>query len=515
MRNLHRYMRAALKWVLAGIVVLPALALAHVATDTPVARQFYCRGQADFWSPNPSDAGCRALLEANKDLPHYPGQQWNQVSIEIPKPQYEDQAVVEQYIPDGKLCSANNPEMRGLDQPSDKWHKTPITPKNGFLQVIISGTAPHVSSDVYIYLSKPGYNSATMPLKWSDLELLKKERVDKALPDDGTALNPLGLMQGYFRINVPIPAGRSGNAVLYTRFQRDDPNGEGFYNCSDVTFSGGTAPEWYAKGPFLLPGFTPHPGDKIRFRVLGADDSHDEVVDIRHPITDANPAVWGLGLVQALSSFKTIVQIGELKGTSIIYNTVEPGNNQIFLADKNASIGMSIITDDGGTPVDQRPPVANIQGPAEATEGETVTFDGGSSVGYNGKLTYIWSTNAAKDASNIPNHESTFSFTVAPYFDAIPGGPQPDHNVSLTVYDHKNLKKDPKQVVFLIKKAGGDDGFPQWKPNGGYNSGSQVSNYGVKYRCKQGSAGAWCGQNENEPGKPGSTFWQRAWDVVP
>ncbi|MFM2666652.1 carbohydrate-binding protein [Vibrio mediterranei] len=40
-------------------------------------------------------------------------------------------------------------------------------------------------------------------------------------------------------MNVDIPSDRSGDAILFTRWQRIDTAGEGFYNCSDITINPG------------------------------------------------------------------------------------------------------------------------------------------------------------------------------------------------------------------------------------------------------------------------------------
>ncbi|MCV5901510.1 lytic polysaccharide monooxygenase, partial [Escherichia coli] len=69
------------------------------------------------------------------------------------------------------------------------------------------------------------------PLTWSDLELID------------TAGDVYVDAEKRYRIHVTFPADRSGDAVLYTRWQRIDVAGEGFYNCSDITLNGtGTTP---------------------------------------------------------------------------------------------------------------------------------------------------------------------------------------------------------------------------------------------------------------------------------
>ena len=312
MNNSSRLTRLLLKAVIIGTFIFPAWALAHVATDIPMARQLHCYTQPDFWSGNlvPLEKGCNNLYKISGT---YPGQQWNEVAKLIKAKDgydYNDQKTVEMLIPDEKLCSANDPLKEGLNEVSSDWYKTPVTPKNGYIQVRIVDTAPHVSSLVKIYLSKAGFNPATTKLKWSDLDLVHQETVTLARTDWGaSAPAPVGGLQGFFLFNVAIPSARTGDALLFTRFQRIDPDGEGFYNCSDITINNGgpaPVPDWFPNGLFQPVGFNPKPRDKIHFRVLGSDKAYQETVDIEYPVSSADPAVWGQGLVPMSSTLEII-----------------------------------------------------------------------------------------------------------------------------------------------------------------------------------------------------------------
>ncbi|MBT2979660.1 lytic polysaccharide monooxygenase, partial [Vibrio anguillarum] len=83
-----------------------------------------------------------------------------------------------------------------------------------------NATAPHNPSYWEFYLSKPTYTGEA-PLTWDDLDLI-----------DTKGNVTVGTDKKY-RIKITLPADRSGDAVLYTRWQRIDAAGEGFYNCSD------------------------------------------------------------------------------------------------------------------------------------------------------------------------------------------------------------------------------------------------------------------------------------------
>ncbi|MBN2975382.1 chitin-binding protein [Pseudomonas fluorescens] len=497
MNNLQRRMRYLFRGLVAAAVLLPALASAHVATDIPVARQLHCYIQPDFWSGNPADVGCKELYRASGT---YAGQQWNEVAAFTKD--YNDQQAVERVIPNGKLCSAADPQKAGLDRPSANWYKTAMTPKNGFVEVRISGTAPHVSSIVKIYLSKPGFNPATTALKWSDLDLVHQETVTVARTDWGAQPPPVSGVSGFFKFNVAIPPGRTGDAILFSRFQRIDSEGEGFYNCSDITLhnDGPTpTPEWHAKGLFQPPGFNPKVGDKIHFRVFGSSKAHNEVVDIKDPVKDSNPQVWGPSLVQALAPYKTVVQIGEMKGASIVYNTAEPGKNQVYLADEQASKAMSIIPGDDPGPVNPAPPVARITGPTALKSGQAFTFSGEASSGSNDALLYAWTVPGMAGAQN----ESTVSgaaYTVA----------QPTaFKARLNVRDQQNGKTSQAEFDFTVTPASGGEEYPPYVPGGSHEAGKIYAHNGQNYKCKYTS---WCSGSVQyyEPGK--GLAWREAWD---
>lgn len=507
MKSLQRHIQQLLKWALIGITLLPMLALAHVATDIPIARQLYCYTQPDFWSGNPADKGCNEL---NKTSGTHPGQQWNEVAKLIKADEgydYTNQKTVETLIPDGKLCSAANPLMEGLNTPSANWYKTPMTTKNGVAEVRIVGTAPHVSSIVKIYLSKSSYNPATMPLKWSDLELLHEETVTVARTDWGEQPPSVGGLQGYFKFNVAIPNGRTGDAVLFTRFQRIDPAGEGFYNCSDITLhnDGPTpTPEWHANGLFQPQGFTPKQGDTIHFRVLGSSKSYNETVDLQYPITNAAPTVWGPGLVQALKPYASIVQVGELKGASIVYNTTDATKNLVYLADEKSSKAMSIIPGGGPEPVNPAPPVARITGPTSLTSGQTFTFSGTSSSGSNGRLLYNW----AVAGMTGPTDDATVNgkaYTVT----------QPTiFKARLSVRDTQNGKTNQAVFDFTVTPGGGGGEHPAYKEGTAYKAGDIVTNNGKNYQCKPHPYTAWCAGAAWAYAPGSGTAWEQAWDEV-
>ena len=80
--------------------------------------------------------------------------------------------------------------------------------------------APHNPSYWEIYVSKADYNPTQQALKWDDLELVQE-------------IGDVQPVNGYYAFDVDLKE-HIGRRVVYTRWQRDDAAGEGFYNCSDV-----------------------------------------------------------------------------------------------------------------------------------------------------------------------------------------------------------------------------------------------------------------------------------------
>ncbi|NWN50313.1 lytic polysaccharide monooxygenase [Pseudomonas sp. MAFF 301514] len=514
MRTLMRYAKYLTLCLLAAIVSVPVVSWGHGFIGSPIDRQSNCKSTGGHWSGYINDDGCRtaAAIHQTDAEKAYPTDQFHEFSINTDSATTPIDQILNELKPN-KLCSVNDERKASMSVPTSDWTKTPLT-SGSTINVELFMTAIHVPSRAFVFITKPGFNSATTPVSSGDLVPLGGMHTitssDVKQPPAGTV--PKGLWaSGLVTLPTAIPNGLNGPAVIVTVWARDDDKGETFVMCSDVTFGGGQIPvKRHLIGPFVDPATqTAKPGDEIRHRVInkGVDVSDKKVTLTTHNLA---PGQWSLELKKLITN--SDVEIGEEQNGSVVFNTVDPLRNHVFYKEEGAMQNMTVIDGGGENPgTNPTAPVANFQGPTEAVEGDTVTFDGGSSIGYNGPLTYRWATNANAGASPT-NDQRTFSFKVRPY---VAGNPQQNQIVKLGVYDVQNRKNDQKEIAFVIKKAGDDGDFPQWILNGGYKSGSQVSNLGVKYRCKQGPAGAWCGQNENEPGKPGSSFWQRAWDVVP
>jgi chitin-binding protein len=138
-------------------------------------------------------------------------------------------------VPDGKLCSADNPIYAAADVPGP-W-KTTAKPYD--FPLTLTDPSNHGADYLKIYVTKQGYDPTTEPLTWADLELIKTTgRYGPTSP---------------YKTDVSIPRDRTGHHVLFTIWQAshlDQP----YYQCSDIQLGGGPTPT-----PTVTPTPTPTP----------------------------------------------------------------------------------------------------------------------------------------------------------------------------------------------------------------------------------------------------------------
>ncbi|MFJ9539358.1 lytic polysaccharide monooxygenase [Streptomyces sp. NPDC101225] len=188
-------------------------ASAHGTMGDPVSRVSQCYAEGP---EHPRSAACKAVVAAGGTQALY---DWNGIRIGDAAGQHR------KLIPDGKLCSANNEEFKGLDLARADWPATGV--KSGAYTFEYRVTAPHKGTFT-VYLTKAGYDPAK-PLAWSDLDLEHPV---------ATATDPVA-SGGFYTFSGTLPQ-RSGKQLLYAIWQRSD-SPEAFYSCSDVTFGGATA----------------------------------------------------------------------------------------------------------------------------------------------------------------------------------------------------------------------------------------------------------------------------------
>ncbi|OWA06030.1 chitin-binding protein [Streptomyces sp. CS159] len=195
---------------LALTTLATAPASAHGSMGDPVSRVSQCHAEGP---ENPKSAACRAVVAAGGTQALY---DWNGVRIGNAAGKHQE------LIPDGKLCSANDPAFKGLDLARDDWPATGVN--SGSYTFKYRVTAPHKGT-FKVYITKPGYDPS-QPLGWGDLDLSAPV---------ATATDPVA-SGGFYTFSGTLPE-RSGKHLLYAVWQRSD-SPEAFYSCSDVSFGG-------------------------------------------------------------------------------------------------------------------------------------------------------------------------------------------------------------------------------------------------------------------------------------
>jgi len=315
------------------------LAHAHGYTTYPSARQQTCKNDGGYWWPTDGsgipNAACRAaFLESG----NHPFQQSNQFAVLTPD--FNNQQAVQNNIQDGTLCAAGLPNNAGMDIVSPDWQKTRIALNaEGKFKYTYRATAAHSPHFWKFYLTKPGFNPNTDTLTWDALELIQEH-------------GNIAVDRGHYEMEIQIPAGRSGDAILYTHWQRIDPAGEGFYNCSDITLVGNGEPvdpvdpvaTWHALDAFVDNGFVVNAQDQVWFRVFSA--AGQEVVFEKQAITAANATseAWADALAQQVNDqHAAIVQIGVRDAAgNIAYDPQDLYANKVWAQQANYNYELDV-----------------------------------------------------------------------------------------------------------------------------------------------------------------------------
>ncbi|MEJ6475407.1 lytic polysaccharide monooxygenase [Pseudoalteromonas piscicida] len=314
-------------------------AFAHGYMDSPKARQAICEAQGGFWWPkdgsNIPNKACRA---AYLNSGHVQFVQQHEFAANVPD--YFNQQAVQAAIPDGQLCGGGDRNKAGMNIASSDWQKTLVTPDSqNQIKVRFRATTPHNPSFWQFYLTKPEADFESKPLAWSDLELIQEHgNLDFFVAPDG---------KRYYEMQIAIPSKFSGDAILYTRWQRDDVVGEGFYNCSDITIVRDTTPtepvNWTAAGFFVKPGQQANPGDTVWLRVFDANGQ--ELVQEKLLITKGNVTSWVKEFANTLSSnYANTLRIGVAQSDgNIVFDAVQLASNQLFVSDTQHTFNLSVL----------------------------------------------------------------------------------------------------------------------------------------------------------------------------
>ncbi|MEV7439268.1 lytic polysaccharide monooxygenase auxiliary activity family 9 protein [Streptomyces griseoviridis] len=195
---------------LALTALAAAPAAAHGTMGDPVSRVSQCYAEGP---ESPRSEACKAAVAAGGTQALY---DWNGIRIGDADGRHQT------LIPDGKLCSANSEEFKGLDLARADWPATAV--KAGSYTFKYRVTAPHKGT-FKVYITRSGYDPAK-PLAWSDLDLEHPV---------ATSTDPVAT-GGFYTFSGALPE-RAGQQLLYAVWQRSD-SPEAFYSCSDVTFGG-------------------------------------------------------------------------------------------------------------------------------------------------------------------------------------------------------------------------------------------------------------------------------------
>ncbi|WP_404343498.1 lytic polysaccharide monooxygenase [Pseudoalteromonas mariniglutinosa] len=456
--------------ILASSVLLASLSSsvnAHGYMDSPKARQAFCQADGGYWWPadgsNIANLACRAaFLESG----HVQFIQQHEFSANTPD--YLNQAAVAASVPDGTLCAAGDNEKRGMNLASPHWQRSEVVPNSqGDIQVRFLATTPHNPSFWQFYLTKPSYDGATQPLSWADLDLLEEYgNVDFVKDVNG---------ERYYEMSVSLPAERTGDAILYTRWQRDDVVGEGFYNCSDITIVNDTGPsepsQWQSVAYFIRQGQDVVVGDSVTVRLF--DGNGHELITQQRQISTANQSDWASALAAELSeNYAHLVQVGvQNTAGEIVFSQQDLLTNQVFTTNTNYSFVLTVQAAPSNTaPIIHQPDDITVD-ENSTTAVHLHAFDDQQST-----LSYQWHV---PEPLSFTGNDANIEITAPAVTEDSP------YTIDVVVSDGELSSQ--VSFVFTVTASSEDDpepSVPAWQSDAVYDTGDQVSFQGDIYTAK-------------------------------
>ena len=335
-----------------GILVSTSPASAHGAPEHPISRQYNCykhQGQAL--------SECVAAIAFGGAQAIY---DWNGVNQAAAAGNHR--AVV----PDGKLCAGGQEKFKGFDLARSDWDATPWSPNaSGRYEFRYFATAPHRTLSWQFYLTRNGWNPASVPLRWSDLDLV----AEVFGPQVVTTPDSRYVMQ----LNLPA---RQGRHLLYAVWQRSDST-EAFYSCSDVTFGGGGTPPtptgFQQLGPVAASDLPI--GTTVKFRVFDRNGSDVEAHTMVIQNGDQPASEWLKDLATMVNQSSRFVRIGQLQGGAVV---VPVGRTVLQVYALTAESGVRYVLDTTFPPGTNPPPISGTawtEGKAYKV-GEVVVYQG-------------------------------------------------------------------------------------------------------------------------------------------
>lgn len=337
---------------------------------------------------------------------------------------------------------------------------------------------------------------------------------------------------------VTIPNDRVGDATLLVRWQRIDPVGEGFYNCSDITIdnadpvggdSGGGQQPYLIQGDRFIPGSidtgSVGVGDSVEYRTLTQDGVEHSLFSI--DINSQNINDWPRLLASTINGFyesnhNSDVFIGAwhesmqhyMYFSNELYGNYFNSRGEIAAGQMNLIFAEPEPTDDGldQLSVSITPKVLQPLEPAEMMYGEVLYLEATTELADAiVSWTQISGTAVANEVSGTTLIVDTGSIvsTQLPtelIFEAmVAHSGQSDRAVmAVTVLAGDSVSEDPQDSSTETP--------PVFTFGSQYGDGDRVSYIGNIYVCL---VGGWCSSGADWAYEPGvGLYWQQAWQLL-
>ena len=452
-------------------LTLSSQAYSHGYSEQPKTRQQKCVDDGGYWWPDDGsaipNAACRAAFLESGTF-----QFVQNIEFAANVTDYENLDAVKAVVTDGLLCAAGDSAKRGMDVPSNEWQKTDITlDANGEFEFSFFGATPHNPSYWEFYLTKPTFDAATQVLTWADLELV-----------DQKGNIPISQVNGrnMYQMKVKIPAGREGDAILYTRWQRRDVAGEGFYNCSDITIkSNGTPTEWFDKGYFVSQGDEAQVNDEIWFRVFNQSGSELIFEKLAIDATNQQQSQWAETIAtQVNATHPNIAKIGIRSASdgTISYDPSNTLSNKVWLKNIQNSFTLDIKK-----PVTNQPPLISLPTQHQTNAGLAIDINVDASDPESQPLTYSWNVPAPLAATN--NDQATVSIN------AHSPSQTSDYSISVDVSDGVNTVSAATTLTIIVEAPGcirtdpDAVNHPAWQASQTYQANTTVSHQQLVWKA--------------------------------
>ncbi|AAR28799.1 gp37 [Leucania separata nucleopolyhedrovirus] len=229
----------------------------HGYLSYPVARQYRCYVDGEFWWPSNGDGipdeACRDSYKSvyykyrsngssegeAANAAQYMFQQYQEYAA-LAGSNYEDvDHLRNEVVRSGRMCSADatNRSMAfgdksGMDLPTSRWRTTTIGSPHQTIR--FCATTVHEPSYFEVYVTDELFDVAHDKVAWDNVQNVPIESAD--LVDMSSRRDPYCDESHAYEIRVQLPL-RMNPFVLFVRWQRIDVAGEGFYNCADVQYA--------------------------------------------------------------------------------------------------------------------------------------------------------------------------------------------------------------------------------------------------------------------------------------